>query len=281
MIVLFFPIYYYVYKCYPSSARTLIEPIRRRVYVCLWGMVLSYPFRLFFLKICSIFPFVCSTTVASTATWLEGMTGEPRRVYSREPISCIWDNDKTSPKRTSLRRGTVKRSFGERRYFLPAIEAITYWLGCERIRASAREVDEGVCGLVWSARVNICRTDGTGTNMRRIREEKGSSRTARPCPHHDLQLARLSLRGAPRPYPAPSEEVETPIELWKSGKVVALANTRLSHPPTGSIYSPLFLPPSFLTMQKIALLNASRMATLAAAGKVVSFLNNPCFFFSC
>jgi hypothetical protein len=130
------------------SQRTEIGPIRSRVYVCLWGMVLSYPFRLFFLKICSIFPFVCSTTVASTAMLLEGITGEPRRVYSREPTSCIWDSDKTSPTRTSLRRGTVRRSFGATRYFLPAIEAITYWLGCERMRASAWEVDEGVCMLV-------------------------------------------------------------------------------------------------------------------------------------
>lgn len=130
------------------SERTQRGPIRRRVYGCLWGIVLSYPFRLFFLKICSIFPFVCSTTVASTATWLEGMTGEPRRVYSREPTSCIWESDKTSPTRTSLRRGTVRRSFGARRYFLPAIEAIAYWLGCERMRASAWEVDVGVCGLV-------------------------------------------------------------------------------------------------------------------------------------
>lgn len=109
----------------------------------------------------SIFPFVCSTTVALTLTWFAGTTGLPRIVNSREPTSCISSSASTSPTRTSFRRGTVRRSRGASRYRRPATAATTYCEGWLRIWASAVEMESGaeaaaaavVAGWVCSARV--------------------------------------------------------------------------------------------------------------------------------
>lgn len=49
-----------------------------------------------------------------------------------------------SPTEASFSRGTVSRSRGARRYFLPAIEAMIYCDGCVRMRLSACAVEDGV-----------------------------------------------------------------------------------------------------------------------------------------
>lgn len=72
---------------------------------------------------------------------------------------------------------------------------------------------------------------------------------------------------------------QTPIKPWNSGKLAALVWQQLDLPPCNpKEFAILFFCPPFpLSMQKFAVLNASRMAALAAAGKVVSFFLNHFF----
>ena len=81
------------------------------------------------------------------------MTGLPRRVYSRDPSSCISERASTSPTETLFKRGTVRTSRGVRRYFRPASVATMYCDGCERMSSRAedfvcRQRDES-CGTVF------------------------------------------------------------------------------------------------------------------------------------
>jgi hypothetical protein len=159
-------------KCKSDSPQSLesgisIGPILRRVYGCLCLIVFRYPFLLFFLNMNSMFPFVCSITVASTFTRVEGMTGLPRSVYSRDPSSCISSRARTSPTLTSRRRGTVSMSRGVRMYFRPVNEAMMYWEGWERMISRADVVESGR-PCVWNTRLVIVHN---GVTLKMLEQE--------------------------------------------------------------------------------------------------------------
>lgn len=86
---------------------------------------------------------------------------------------------------------------------------------------------------------------------------------------------KRTRRGAFRAHP---RRVETPIQPWKSGKVVALATTRLSHPPTGSICLRPFLPPHFSPCRNLPSLTPAAWLRWPQPGRLFLFFLKPSFF---
>ena len=144
------------------------------------------------------------------------------------------------------------------------------------LRAYESECMGSRCGSLWagvkcsSEHLSYKRYWNEG-ELKNTLSRKSHTTRPRPASHSNKERDGSEVAAARRGPRGLIRDFKTPNQPWKSGKSVVLAkhstfpSSNWEHLPSS------FSAPAFLSMQKFAVFNASRMAALAAAGKVVSF----------